>query len=763
MQFYAILPCSRLITKISNVTRKNYRHLVLLSLPLSVPAIADDALTQMCGASLSIPERPIVEDVLEPGDTHIQADDANLVEGGVSTLTGTAEVSRDSQQVRADRIDYNEPADNADLTGNVNYWDNGVFLESDSAHVEFGDGTGQFNQAEYKILENRGRGKADVLDIDAGERTTLHEGDYTTCNPDNEFWKISADKINLDHTTDRGTARNVVLRMKNIPVFYTPYMSFPLSKTRKSGFLTPGYGNSSRNGVEVSTPYYWNIAPNMDATLTPRLMSDSGVMLGGEFRYLYSTGRGQVDLEYLPSDNDFNNEDRNLFGFKHEQRFLENRGRLDLEYNRVSDQFYFEDFSSQLELASTRFLERKADLRYSGANGWWSTQVRVQDYQLVDRSTAITARPYKRLPQVTFNFNKPRENHALNYGLTADSVYFERGDNAAANVDGLRVDFKPYISYPMHSLSGYVEPKLALRYTYYDLDDTTLFTNQNPDRLLPIFTLDSGLYFDRSTQLFGKNLNQTLEPRLYYLYVPEDEQSDLPVFDTGQYTFNFNSLFYDNRFSGGDRQGDANQVTLAVTSRFLDETSGKDLGHISFGTILHLDNRKVVLPAGTAEDGTTSSLIAEVSTRVIDDWLARANIEWDPNDSKTRELSTLLRYNPNNGTVVNFAYRMRDDGFSTSIEQSDISFRVPFNKSWSAVGRWNYALPESRSLEMFGGIEYNSCCFGVRAVARRFLTNINGEYESGIFLQMELKGLAGVGQKAANFLEQQIPGYTSDF
>ena len=742
---------------------KNYNYLILLTLPLANVATAEEALGNLCKNPLNIPERPIVEDVLEEGDTFITADDADLVEGGISTLTGTAEITRDSQQVRADRIDYNEPADNADLTGNVHYWDNGIFLESDSAHVEFNDGTGQFNNSEYKILENRGRGKADLLDIDAGERTTLKNGDYTTCEPDDEFWKISADNINLDHTTDRGTAKNVVLRMKNIPVFYTPYMTFPLSDTRKTGFLTPSYGNSSRNGIEVSTPYYWNIAPNMDATLTPRLLSDSGVMLGGELRYLYSTGRGQVNLEYLPDDSEFNDEDRNLFGFKHEQQFLKNRGRLDLEYNRVSDQFYFEDFSSQLELSSTRFLERKADLRYSGANGWWNAQVRVQDYQLVDRSTDITLRPYKRLPQVTFNIDKPRQNHALNFGLSADSVYFERGDNPTANVDGLRVDFKPYISYPMHNLSGYVEPRLALRYTYYDLDDTTLFTNDNPDRLLPIFTLDSGLFFDRDTTIFSKNITQTLEPRLYYLYVPEDDQTDLPVFDSGLYTFNFNSIFYDNRFVGGDRQGDANQVTLAVTSRFLDQTSGRDLGHISFGTILHLDNRNVVLPGNTAQDGTTSSLIGEVSTRIFDNWLARADIEWDPNDSKTRELSTLLRYNPNNGTVLNLAYRMRDDDISTSIEQSDISFRVPFSKNWSAVGRWNYALPENRSLEMFAGLEYNSCCFGIRAVARRFLTNINGEYESGIFLQMELKGLVGVGDKTDSFLEQQIPGYSSDF
>jgi len=381
----------------------------------------------------------------------------------------------------------------------------------------------------------------------------------------------------------------------------------------------------------------------------------------------------------------------------------------------------------------------------------------------LNRSIAVTSRPYKRLPQVLFNYGSPRKYGQLNYGLQSEAVYFERGDDAifTDNVNGLRVNLQPYISYPVRTVATYLEPKLSLDYTQYSLEDSGSFTN-DPSRVLPIFSMDSGIFLERETRLFNTGFLQTLEPRLFYLYVPNEDQSDLPVFDTGLLTTSFDSLFREDRFSGGDRQGDANQLTLAVSSHLINQETGQDLGYVSLGQIFYLSDRKVILPGGTVRDEDSSAFIAEFNTKVIKHWNIGGDIIWDPNiGNGTEKITAQATYNPAPGKILNLAYRVRRD--STDIEQSDISFRWPLHRKWSVVGRWNYAIPEGRSLETFGGIEYESCCWGVRVVARRFLTDIDGDFETGVFLQMELKGLAGIGKKTVNFLKQQIPGYQSEF
>jgi LPS-assembly protein len=737
---------------------------ILLSSGASAAELGGDYKTLLCPQSLNIPDRPYVDAELEAGDTHMTADEADLIEGGVSTLTGNAEVTRDSQQVTADVIEYNQPAETADLDGNINYWDEALFLKSNEAFLQFDNGVGDFTNADFVLKDSRARGTADKMVLEVGVRSELEEVEYTTCDPDDEFWKLSADKIELDHENNWGKARNVVLRVKDFPVFYSPYMSFPLSKERKSGFLAPGYGNTNRHGFQVRTPYYWNISPNMDATFTPRLLTNSGVMAMGEYRYLFKRATGEVNFEYLASDNERQDEHRNAFSLTHHQRFLET-GNLFLTYNRVSDKFYFEDFGSQLSTTSTRFLERRAETSYSGTN--WNLTARVQDYQTVDRSIATTARPYKRLPQILFNYASPRSYGKLNYGIGTEAVYFQRGDDnvfastSNDNVNGLRAHIEPYISFPMRTTATFLEPKLSLDYTQYNLEDSANFS-RNPSRLLPVFSMDGGIFLERETKIQNTNYLQTLEPRLFYLYVPNEEQSDLPVFDTGLLTNSFDALFRDDRFSGNDRRGDANQLTFAVTSHLINQETGRDLGDISIGQIFYFQDRKVTLPGGAVRDEDGSALIAEFNTRFIKHWNIGGDIIWDPNiGDGTEKITAQATYNPAPGKVLNMAYRVRRD--ATDIDQSDISFRWPVSKNWSAVGRWNYAVPEGRSLELFAGVEYESCCFGVRAVARRFLTDVDGDFDNGIFLQMELKGLAGIGKKTVDFLKQQIPGYQSEF
>ncbi len=737
---------------------------ILLTMGASAAELGGDYTSLLCPQSLNIPDRPYVDAELEPGDIHMIADEADLVDGGVSTLTGNAEVTKDSQQVTADVIEYNQPNETADLNGNINYWDEALFLKSNEAYLQFDDGVGEFKDADYVLKDSRARGTADKLVLDVGTRTEMEEVQYTTCDPDDEFWKLTADKITLDHENNWGKARNVVLRIKDFPVFYTPYMSFPLSKERKSGFLAPGYGNTNRHGMEVRTPYYWNISPNMDATLTPRLLTDSGVMAMGEYRYLFSRASGEISFEYLASDNNRQDKDRNALSITHNQQFLDT-GSAFVTYNRVSDKFYFEDFGNQLSITSTRFLERRADVFYSGNN--WNITTRVQDYQTVDRSILATSRPYKRLPQVLFNYGSPRTYGQVNYGIGTETVYFQRDDDNVFtntdndNVNGLRVHVEPYVSFPMRTTATFLEPKLSLDYTQYNLEDSANFT-RNPSRALPVFSLDGGLFLERETKIFNTGYLQTLEPRLFYLYTPNEDQSDLPVFDTGLLTNSFDSLFREDRFSGNDRRGDANQMTFALTSHLINQETGRDLGHISVGQIFYFQDRKVTLPGNPIRDEDGSAFIAEFNTKAIDNWNFGGDIIYDPNvGNSTQKITAQATYNPAPGKILNLAYRVRRDG--TDIDQSDISFRWPVVKNWSAVGRWNYAVPEGRSLETFAGVEYESCCWGARVVARRFLTDINGEFDTGIFFQMELKGLAGIGKKTVDFLKQQIPGYQSEF
>jgi LPS-assembly protein len=657
-----------------------------------------------------------------------------------------------------------------------------VYLRGETAHLEFNDGTGSMKNASYWLLGNRGRGTADELFLDVGETTRGTRVNYTTCDPEaggmdleSNFWSISASSITLNHEADRGSARNVVLRVKDIPVFYTPYLSFPLSKKRKTGFLTPGFGSSNNRGFEVRTPWYWNISPNMDATITPRVLGNSGVMAMGEYRYLFSRGFGQVNLEYLPSDNEFDDRDRSRVQFLHEQTFG-STGRLYAVFDDVCDKQYLEDFGNSLNTSSTRYLDRRADVWYSGSG--WSFFGRVQNYETVDPSIPASSRPYSRLPMVRLNWLPVRGLNRMNLQILNDFSYFVRDDQEGfADVEGARVNVYAALSYPMETQATFLTPKLALRATQYSLEEPGPFKS-SPSRIIPVASVDSGVYLERDFTIGDTDYLQTLEPRLYYLYVPDDDQDDLPVFDTGIYTDSFATLFREDRFSGVDRVGDANQFALSVTSRFMDRTDGSQLGHVRAGQIYYLADQDVIrqvltadglVGSGTPRDAGVGPLLAEFSARVARYWNVMGEIHWEPEGNITEKLAFGLRYWPEDGRVVNLAYRVRRAPSGemrrnpVDIEQTDVSVRWPFSERWSVVGRWNYAVPEEKSLEVFGGIEYDGCCWAMRAVARRFLNTLDGDYSNGIFLQLELKGLAGIGRGTVDFLEQRIPGYETDF
>jgi len=751
-----------------------------------------------CPAPQDLPERPQLDETLQPGAVYISGDSVESIAGGITRLRGKAEVARDQRQARGDVADYNKAAGSVDLQGAVDYWDDHLYLHAEAAQLKLDEKSASLSGARYRVLSNRGHGKADELYVISDSISEGRNINYTTCDPQvgpsgptAPAWELDAEKITLDHDSKWGIGRNVVLKIKDIPVLYTPYISFPLSNDRKTGFLTPSFGNSRRNGIELETPFYWNIAPDMDATLTPRVMADSGVMLMGEYRYLLERGQGWIKAEYLPSDSNFHNQDRGYFSLEHEQSFAHN-GNLHVLFNQLSDKSYLEDFGPTLELTSLSSVDRYAVVSFAGDN--WTALARIQDIQTTNRQNPYALEPYKRLPQIRFDYDSPAITNAFNYSLGSELVYFDRrkqdfvcpGDVCVqqlplpfapgnfspallpvSKVQGLRFDLNPWLSYPVRNLASFIEPKVGLHYTAYDLENTGS-QNDTPDRLLPYASLDAGLYLERDVHLFNLNQTQTLEPRIYYLYVPKENQNNLPIFDTGLYDDSFDSLFYENRYTGIDRINDANRVTLSLTSRLID-SDGREQGHVSVGQLYYFEPQRITLPGQVIQDQDLSPLVFELGGNLSRELSLVADWQWEPGSNRLQKLDLQARYWSETGKVLNVAYQVRQAiagairTDAIDIEQTDVSLRWPIAGQWNLVGRWIYALGEHKSLDIFGGIEYDSCCWGLRLVGRRFVSNIEGDVQTGVFLQFQLKGLAGIGQKAVDFLYQNIPGYRNEF
>jgi len=697
-------------------------------------------------------------------ETKLSADSAELTKDGVSTFRGNVVITRADQRLLADAVDYDREKESALAKGNVSLEDNSIAIRGDELKLNLKEDKSRVSQADFDLYDRHARGTADSLRRDGVKNTTrLKNTTYTTCPAGNSDWELNADKIKLLHNEGIGIAENVSVNFKGIPFFYSPVLTFPIDDRRKSGILTPTFGNSDESGAEFAIPYYWNIAPNRDATITPRILSKRGLQLGGEYRYLSQpsagviSSEGIISAEYLASDNEFNDEDRYLFSYKNNSQFT-SRFRATADLNYVSDDEYFEDLGNNITLTSTTHLERRLDATYSG--DFWSLTGRLQGYQTLDDTIARTSRPYERLPQVVFNANLPDQHFGLDYGLRAEAVHFNRDDS----VTGTRYDLSPSVSLPLRNSYGFITPKIGLRYTSYSLDNTFAGSNDSPDRSVPIFSVDSGLYFDRETSFGGRAITQTLEPRLYYLNVPKrsqnnlivDEQGQSVVFDSGLFDFSFDQLFRENRFSGADRIGDANQLTAALTTRFIDQASGIERASASIGQIYYFEDREVTLPNGLVEDDNSSDIVAEVSARFTRSLSARAGLQWDPHSRETEKGVVSVRYQSADDQILNFAYRQR----TNLLEQTDFSVSWPINRQWSAVGRWNYALDQERTIDAFAGLEYESCCWIVRVVGREFINDLSQDDENfALMFQLELKGLSSFGDRVKKFLGRGILGY----
>jgi LPS-assembly protein len=750
----------------------------------------------------------------------------------VATLAGDVVLRQAGMQVEADEANLRQAENRGELIGNVRLRDQGMLVVGDRAELQLDNGEAKVDNAEYVLHKSHIRGNALYAKREESAIIRLKDGTYTSCEPGSNTWHLKGNNITLNPATGFGTATNVTLRVKNIPVFYTPYIYFPIDDRRQSGFLPPSIGSSSDNGMTLQTPYYFNLAPNYDATLYPTYMADRGLMMEGEFRYLTKSSEGQVGAAYLNDSND----DRELQSEYEDQRWmyswqhkagLDSRLLAEVDYTDVSDPYYFQDLNTDLGIDSTSFVDQRGTLTYRGDS--YTARLNAHAYELTN-ITDIT--PYDRLPQLTLDGVLPFKPAGVNFSYGTEYVRFDRSlrKGSFINEDGVveqpwydenifglarangdRLHLEPAVSLPLNWNWGFFKPQVKLLQTNYDLSlDSTgkqdlANSNQSfddtPDRSVGMFSVDSGLYFDRDTQWFGKSYRQTLEPRLFYLYVPEEEQADIPIFDSGESTFDYSSLWRENRFSGKDRIGDENKLSLGVTNRWI-EANGFERQRFSIGQAFYFEDRQVQLPGidyRTRDDAqaSVSPYALEYLYRFNRDWRISSDFNWDPDSHSTRSGSAMFHYQPedNPNKVVNAGYRYRNDtvrydettgnwvvgggDYGTpgspdyiedyyKISQHDFSVIWPVVPQWNVISRWQYDYGRNRTLEAFGGFEYDSCCWKLRLINRYWIDydevslnpSLNDEPDRGIFLQIVLKGLGGVvGNKVETFLDQGIQGY----
>lgn len=636
------------------------------------------------------------------------------------------------------------------LSGDVRYHDTGTQVRSDSAEVSYDTGRIQFTGAEFSLGSNNSRGAADnVLINDRGE-LQLGDVSYTTCPPGSDDWELEADDIKLDTREGVGTAHNIKLRFQGVPILYSPYLSFPIGDARKSGILTPEFGSAGRSGNEIRVPFYWNIAPNYDATITPRRLSDRGLQLQSKFRYLTEKSDGVVDAQYL-GDDDIVDRKRQLVSLQHRTLF----GRMwrnQIDYTEVSDDQYFEDLGGSLSAASQTHLNRS--IRFD----WYSDTIsffgQVQEYQTLDDAILAVDEPYRRLPQVLFRGYWPDKVLGLAVGFESEFVDFDRD----VGVTGWRANLVPIVELPIEGTGWFVNSAVAWDHTRYELSDTQPGAESDPTRTLPISSIDAGLVLERSLNgsTSGRRI-QTLEPRMLYVHIPFRDQDALPVFDTITPDLNLVQLFKKNRFLGVDRIGDTDQVSLGVTSRILDVASGKELVTATIGQTRYLSDRQVTLPGVSPTDLETSDYIAEVRFLLYENLNFDFGHQWGTGDSGTTRSEARLQYRPSMNKILNLAYRFRRD----SLEQGDLSWSWPIGTQWNFVGRYNFSFRDHETLEQFFGLEYESCCWGLRLISRRHISTRDGTRDSSFGLQLVLKGMSSIGTAADKLLERGILGYSA--
>lgn len=709
-------------------------------------------------------------------------------------LTGNAQVRRIDTVIKGDELTFRKAAGLVDAQGNARLMRGGGLMTGPAMQYNVDTESGQADNPDFWLGAEGGFAKASHADMFSSSTMRLQQVTYSGCSCDNPSWYIKADSVDLDFDENEGVAHDGVLYFKDVPILASPYLTFPIKKERKSGFLIPTYGASSRTGFDISTPYYFNLAPNYDLTLTPRVMTKRGEQLGGDFRYLGPSYTGVLAGTYLPNDVE-TGKNRWMYLSQHSQS-LGDGFYTSWNVAGVSDNDYFRDFSTLgLNEASTTYLPKQGLVGWS--RGYWSTSLQVLKYQTLQDPDAPIVPPYDKLPELTLHGARyDWGGFDTEFDATATRFSKPLFDGEHTGPNGDRLVMYPTIAFPIVRPGWYITPKVGLNMTQYQ--DTSWYGlgpggapaggvnyPSTQSRTLPIMSLDAGMTFERDTTLFGKSSIQTLEPRLYYLRVPYRDQSKLPVYDTTLADFSFSQAFEDNIYTGGwDRIANANQLTAALTTRWLDADTGFERLSLSAGQQIYFQDQEVTLPGETPRTDVRSDFLVAASAALTNTLSTDVAAQYNPYDNRWSRGLISARWSPQRATSISVAYRYQRDppvnneGFAINPylprgqNQVSVAFQWPFSNRWYGVGRVDYSLRSApptltltgeaespRVTQAIAGLEYKGdCCWTGRVVFQRYAVSAT-DVNNAVFFQLELNGLGALGTDPLKLLNKSIPGY----
>ncbi len=727
------------------------------------------------------------------------------------------------------------------LVGNVHMEEYGRMILSNDATLDLVKDSATLNESLYHMHDatkeakntacirntQDAYGRATRVHRDKKGILELWNATFTTCSPLHPSWKVSASKITIDHTKKVVKAKNAVIRFKHIPIFYTPYLSFSTDKQRKTGFLMPNFTYSQQNGSTFGLPFYWNMASNFDDTITPKYYSKRGVDFSNYFRYLTPSSGGDFLLSYLPDDRAFSNYQQQInaqFGpnppslyapyvsqleSESNDRFFgvfnnnsrDGRFSSDINLNYVSDDYYFIDFGNRYSIVNANQLLNQADVEYTGEH--WDLVGLIQGYETLhplNQVGSTSFNQYTRLPELDTNANYPDFLGKLGFNLDAQVVNFIYSSSFTPltyqEPIGERLHLRPTFNYPINWASTYLTPSIFVDSTNYSAQNAAIYPSQSRtsfsgSRDIPGFDIDSGEYFSRHFNFEKTGFTETLEPRAFYLYVPYVNQNQYPNFDTELLPFSYAQLFSTNRFTGFDRLENANQMSLGVTSRILnDKTTAQEL-KFDLGTIYYIENPEVNLNGQTItgninqENGNVvhwSPVLGQVTYYPAQYWSTSANMAYDFPNKQMNNAGVTASYSQDSRHIgtIGYIYVQEIDGIpvdalgqSTATSLVDIGSTWPINERWSLFGYWYYNIALTRANSYYAGLEYDSCCWAFRFIAKRTFTgvgsdseygNVDNQFNNSYYVQFDLKGLGGVGNSdAASFLQETLPGYHDSF
>lgn len=852
---FANTPC--IAKEQSEADEENYTTIVLNEITRHEIAnklgwVSDHSAQNLCYGYYQEPvlyydENPSVP--INKSPIHINFDSSVLSGEDRSIFKGNVILTQPNRYISADlmHLDRNPETgkySSVDVYGNVYLREPGKLVIGDKGHVNLEENSGSLNHVIYRLTRRNYKGpegdEALSLDHINIEQLTgwgiaarairepdgvlrIIRGTYTTCPPTKHTWMIKANNLRLNKITGRGSASGASLYFHDRPIVYTPYMNFPIDNRRQTGFLFPSAGNTSNSGNHLSLPFYWNIAPNYDATITPDIMSERGTQFNGEFRYLTHHSEGNIHGSILPNDREFSEEKNkwleeyaigtpsrsrlaNSNDTRHFISWLDHRVYSPhwssyLYLNRASDDYYFIDFADDPAQITDNQIINQADLRYVSTH--WNFIGRLQGYQTLH---PITQGPvdnqYRKLPELLLDGYYHHAPYHTAWRFKNSFDYFDKLKNPGTDyqpVTGDRLNINPAVALPMHSIYGFFNPQIQVSGTNYDLHHQMMDRSESITRVLPIANLDAGLFFERDLFVGPFSYRQTLEPRLFYLYVPYENQDDIPLFDTGVQPFKFAQLFRTNRFSGIDRIGDANQLSIALTSRLLNQDNGEEKLRASIGQIVYFDNRKVNIEPSSGDlvsiansvppDTTASPIVGELDYHINRHWNLHSEGAWDPNFNQVNNASIMFQYRQDNRHLFNLGYnflrggdeipsrqpktiKQRIDDSSNDLNQIAVSTVWPITRRWSWLGSYMYNISHHYAQTGFAGIQYESCCWAIRLIGGREWDqlklqnngNTSRKYNKVVFLEFALKGLGSAhANNPHKLLATNIAGYDDQF